>query len=736
MKGRILLSFSSSKPSILGSSSLFSSSSFFYPLPSFSSSSPVLCLLRHSSSLSDSCASSVSFFSTSSSASGGRRRGRRNSGRVGDVGGTFSAVFLSRYFQSSSPLVPKNTLPHPPRSASLTRTTTTSKKSGNPNGEVKGEQEDTAATATTSSPLTQTSGYLTSTFSSLWNKRIGEFTNFRREEHSSRSAKGPQYGVGFDPVQSYAGLQRATGPLQRRYRPSTQEDSTSSDNHHHFGGITRPEEYFSPEEERRWMESNQAAKILQFKQEDLSTLTREVLEERWVKLYRERQFSPTAKEEVMVATEVLLTYLDSTTFTKKNRLYYHRLLENTREQIDLEIQRDKNAWQEWGMRALGILMLGAGMVVILVSAIRKGWVGQQVLSLLPGTSVERIGNTAGSYLTMSFLQPKNFEPPPDYNVRYFVTPSALEVEQKLAKEADQRLQEWNSMEDEEEEEGVREEAAAVALENRNNRTHHPNEDDEGNAKNLQRVHRDRGGGGGGAWQTFDCIFRRVFRRSEDYFAQENSSVSSSSSSPIRSTTTTTPLPSAPPSALSNISTRSSTAGVWGTSKELQIRQEKAAQDREEVRNLLQLFHEEQERKKRRRSRGKRGENDAGEEEEHQKKEDSNNAAASSACPSALVSAGMGLPSSANTGADTARRTNRTAADHQASNAAGSSSSCTAAAAGAVSSDAPPRPASFWDVSSALAHNFGGGSRIQRMMASTTERVQLQEELKKRMEERF
>lgn len=259
---------------------------------------------------------------------------------------------------------------------------------------------------------------------------MDRFTNFRRQEFTSNHARGPQYGIGYDPVVNHMLFQRDTGPLRRKRGGSGSGPHT----------MTRQEECFSSEESRRWMDAKQAAKVLQMKEEELATLTKEDLEDRWVKRYKECA-SPVHREEVLIATEVLLEYLDSTTFQKKNRLYYHDTLDNARIAIDMELEKARHERREKLMWFAGIASLGGGIVIFVV-AYAKG--------VIKGADVREIGTNAGDYLTMSFLQPKNFEPAPDYNTRYFVTPSSLELDRKAKAEADLALRNLGASETEEE----------------------------------------------------------------------------------------------------------------------------------------------------------------------------------------------------------------------------------------------------------------------------------------------
>lgn len=426
------------------------------------------------------------------------------------------------------------------------------------------------------------------------------------------------------------------------------EASDDPERRHLYAGITRPEEYFSPEEERRWMESHQAAKVLHFKEEELATLTREALEERWCKLYRERQFSARAKEEVMVATEVLLEYLDSTTFTKKNRLYYHHLLDHTRSAIDHELESARTAHQEWAMKIFGVAMLAAGVVVMLVASMKGGW-----LSVEMGwktSTMQRFGATAAAYLTMSLFQPKNVEPPPDYATRYLVTPSAMEVEEKLAAEASRTL----SMDAAEE------------------------EDDTGTPCPMTRLPPP-------ARREWGKAVRHWFSRSSNENETDARAMHSSSSSP----------------------TTARVHGVWDTESALHVRREKVNQDEAEAIALLQLYRAEKAWR------------------QHYRLHPATTTTAGK------TSRGMKAEEQTSPVGDVL-------ADQKGSTPPfprqATAAQKTASETGGLSSFVSPST-SFWEVSQYLARNFGGGSRIQRMMQGTAELEAMKEEMRRKLEER-
>lgn len=531
--------------------------------------------------------------------------------------------------------------------------------------EAERQHHDTGRNPAAASTNTKAGSWLSGSISSLWDRQIDGFTNFHRTENTSKNAKGPQHGVGYDPVHNHFVVKQITGPLRRKkHRLHTSAmgsgegnahaDAGEPDRLHLYAGITRPEEYFSPEEERRWMESSQAARVLQFNEEALSTLTREELEARFCKLYKERQFSANAKEEVMVATEVLLEYLDSTTFTKKNRLYYHHFLDNARLSMDHELESARTAHQEWAMKLFGAAMLAAGVVVTLVAIIKGGWL--QVEKGLDGSTIRKIGSTAAAYLTMSLFQPKNFEPRPDYSTRYLVTPSAMEVDEKRAAEAEATTKHAiGDLSDEE-------------------------DDGEGERRALPPPSDTLHG-----WSAIKHVFLHPPHKKED---RPKETRSSSASSP----------------------TTAVVHGVWDTDAELQVRQEKAAQDEADAAALLRLYHAEKEWRKK----------------YH--------------VPSTTM-AGTPAHERGDGGVDTAT-THTLVGDPP---------------AGPKGQIAPPLPrespvhhkttsdarrgfsllpsTSFWEVSQSLARNFGGGSRLQRMMMATTEQEAMKEEMGRKLEER-
>lgn len=216
-------------------------------------------------------------------------------------------------------------------------------------------------------------------------------------------SEGPQHGVGFDPVYSHHRMTLLTGPLRRKVSST-------------------PQDYLNVDEAERWMDAQQAAKVLGIKENELVTLNRYTLEERWVKVYHERHNAH--KEEVLIAAEILLEYIDSTLQHKKSRAYYRNAIQNTREGIDMELalqHQSRNAKYIW---MSGVAVLGACTVVLYVAYMR------QKLSKEDFTD---FGTQVMDYMTMSFLQPTNLEPAPDYATRYFYTPSSLEVDQKAGR---------------------------------------------------------------------------------------------------------------------------------------------------------------------------------------------------------------------------------------------------------------------------------------------------------------
>ncbi|EPY36811.1 hypothetical protein STCU_00395 [Strigomonas culicis] len=222
---------------------------------------------------------------------------------------------------------------------------------------------------------------------------------YEKKQYTSKDVgTGPQYGSGFDPVLSHATMKNRTGPLRRK-------QGTSS------------EDYMDVMESERWMDAKQAAKVLHIKEEELATLTREKLEERWVKVYKEK--TNAQQSEILIAAEVLLEYLDSTVFLKKNRQYYRNFIENARVSVDVELQAQRQEQRQQFIWAFGFAVFGASVSILIVAYLRN---------VITRKDAESIGAKTKDFVLMTFLQSKNVEPAPDYSRRYASTPTAAELD--------------------------------------------------------------------------------------------------------------------------------------------------------------------------------------------------------------------------------------------------------------------------------------------------------------------
>jgi hypothetical protein len=238
-------------------------------------------------------------------------------------------------------------------------------------------------------------------------QRIHDMTIMRMgNAHKAQSytskdvGSGPQGGAGHDPVFSDYLVKKMTGPLRRK-------------------SVNQPEDYLNVDEASKWMDAKHAATVLGIKEEDLPKLTKEVLEEKWRKAYKER--TNAKQEEVLIATEVLLEYLDSSVYMKKSRQYYRQFIDNARAEVDQELTAERRARNESLMWMFGVAMMGASCIVLFVAFSRR---------YVTRKDVHTIGLKTSEYFLMTFLQPKNTEPKPDYNTRYFNTPTSMEIDQK------------------------------------------------------------------------------------------------------------------------------------------------------------------------------------------------------------------------------------------------------------------------------------------------------------------
>ncbi|KPA83840.1 putative mitochondrial hypothetical protein [Leptomonas pyrrhocoris] len=228
-----------------------------------------------------------------------------------------------------------------------------------------------------------------------------------RSYTSKDAGGGPQRGAGHDPVFAAYVVNKLTGPLKRKMG-------------------NQPEDFLNVDEASKWMDAKHAAKVLGIKEEDLPKLNREVLEEKWRKTYKER--TNAQQEEVLIATEVLLEYLDSSVFMKKSRQYYRKFIDNARAEVEQELTTERRNRNQSLMWLFGFAMTGACFVVLFVAFSRR---------YVTRKDVHNIGAKTSEYFVMTFLQPKNPEPKPDYNTRYFNTPTSMEIDQKSGRYANQ-----------------------------------------------------------------------------------------------------------------------------------------------------------------------------------------------------------------------------------------------------------------------------------------------------------
>lgn len=215
--------------------------------------------------------------------------------------------------------------------------------------------------------------------------------------------QGPQAGVGFDPVYNNYVANRTTGPLRRKSGSSA-------------------EDFLDVEEVAMWMEVRHAAKILDIKEDDLATLTKARLEHKWHLMYKKAGVGK--QDEVLIATEVLLEYIDSSLKTKKSKQYYKAFLQKARLSVDDELQKQKSDNRQWMMYSLAFLFCGACVSIMAVAYFRN-FVGH--------ADAELIGTKAADYVTMTFMQNNNVEDAPDYSTRYFHTPTAMEADRRAGR---------------------------------------------------------------------------------------------------------------------------------------------------------------------------------------------------------------------------------------------------------------------------------------------------------------
>ncbi|KAG5501319.1 hypothetical protein JIQ42_06320 [Leishmania sp. Namibia] len=226
-------------------------------------------------------------------------------------------------------------------------------------------------------------------------------SSYKPHRYSSKDiSSGPQAGIGYDPVFTNYLLKKTLGPLRRKQCNS-------------------PEDFLNVDEASKWMDATNAAKVLGIKEEELPTLTSMTLEEKFREEYRKR--TNAHQEEMVIATEVLLEYIDSSVYQKKSRQYYRKFLENARVEVDAELSSERRGRKESLAWWFSIAITGACAVVFFVAYSRM---------YITRKDVARIGAKASEYFLMTFLQPKNTEPKPDYSTRYFNTPTSMELDRK------------------------------------------------------------------------------------------------------------------------------------------------------------------------------------------------------------------------------------------------------------------------------------------------------------------
>lgn len=226
-------------------------------------------------------------------------------------------------------------------------------------------------------------------------------SHYKPSEMTSKDIHNPlKTNQAWDPVQSAVKFKEMTGPLRRK---------TS----------VKLENYVDLEEAEKWMEVHHAAKLLGIAEAELSTLTREIVEQRWVKVYKEQSFAH--QQETILAAEVMLEYLDSKMYIKKNRAYYRDYVDSTRSSIDHEVTSRREVWRQ-NLWLLGGIMMFGGCCMVMIAAFLNGTIDRQ--------DMVNFGSTAHSYMGSALTKPTNLEPAPDYGTRYLMTPSALELDER------------------------------------------------------------------------------------------------------------------------------------------------------------------------------------------------------------------------------------------------------------------------------------------------------------------
>ncbi|KAH9593538.1 hypothetical protein LSM04_009357 [Trypanosoma melophagium] len=204
----------------------------------------------------------------------------------------------------------------------------------------------------------------------------------------------------WDPIFAHYAFNKITGPLQRKQN-------------------TTPDDHLTVDELDKWMDAKAAAKVLGIKESELSMLTAPQVEERWTKMYSER--TNAMQQEVVIAAEVLLEYIDSSLHRKKSRQYYRQYIDNARQAIDHETELRRRDHRQKFIYLFGIAITTGCAAVLCIAFFRN---------IITRKDVENIGANAVSYLYMAFTQPTNPEPAPDYTVRYRDTPTAMTRDQQ------------------------------------------------------------------------------------------------------------------------------------------------------------------------------------------------------------------------------------------------------------------------------------------------------------------
>lgn len=214
-------------------------------------------------------------------------------------------------------------------------------------------------------------------------------------------------GIGFDPVASLDAVQRLRGRLRRTRG-------------------TDPESQFNPDETARWMDVQQAARLLEIAPDALSTLRRHTVESRWREVYMARPAGQ-SREEALIAAEVLLDYVDSALQMTRSRAYYRARMEQARAEVEGELQARGHRMRWLPMYGLAWAMLGMSAVVVVLAVIKAN---------VRRSDFMAVGERVSDYMTLTFMKSTNLEPAPDYSTRYMLTPTAQELAQRSSARAE------------------------------------------------------------------------------------------------------------------------------------------------------------------------------------------------------------------------------------------------------------------------------------------------------------